>query len=111
MPLARANSEDLHAAAQRLKDKYCCTTPEEEPDITIPLWRVHVQVSVKTLYRQMFTFPTQVGQEAAIVKFCQDRDEDRQKRLHARRLHNIYERSAYSAGSIYAEASKFSDVV
>jgi hypothetical protein len=53
----------------------------------------------------------QRGQEAAIVKFCEDRDADRERRELPRRLKLVFERSSHFQGSIYAEANEFSDVV
>jgi ribosomal protein L24 len=54
---------------------------------------------------------TQKGQEAAIVKFCEDRDADRERRQLQRRLKLVFERSDFFQGSIYAEANELSDLV
>jgi hypothetical protein len=53
---------------------------------------------------------TQKGKEASIVKFCEDRDADRERRELPRLLKLVFERSDYFQGSIYAEANEYSDL-
>lgn len=95
-----------------MKDKYRHSTKGKSRVDTRELWRVHVQVRRTKIFtlRGIYLPSTQSGQEAAIVKFCEDRDADRERRQLPRRLEHVFEHSDFFQGSIYAEAREFSDL-